>query len=89
MVQRTKHCVPQPRYVLRDDSNMDSDILLVQFKLPMFLVYRVICDILEGDGRLTQAIECFRQMQNELPEDTNTHDGRAQWELGKVVPTAT
>ena len=22
-------------------------------------------------------------MQNELPEDTSTHDGRAQWELGK------
>ena len=62
---------------------MDSDILSVQFKLPRFLVYRVICDILERDDRLTQAIECFRQMQNELPEDTSSHDGRAQWELSK------
>jgi tetratricopeptide (TPR) repeat protein len=50
---------------------------VAKFKLPRFLVYRVICDILEGDGRLAQAIECFRQMQN---EDTSTHDGRAQWE---------
>ena len=62
---------------------MHIDILSVQFKLPRFLVYRVICDILEGDDRLTQAIECFRQMQNELPEDTSSHDGRAQWELSK------
>ena len=62
---------------------MDSDILSAQFKLPRFLVYRVICDILEGDNRLTQAIECFRQMRNELPEGTSSHDGRAQWELSK------
>ena len=75
--------MPQSRYALRDGSNIGSDILSVQFKLPSFLVYRVICDILEGDGRLTQAIECFRQMQNELPEDTGSHDERAQWELSK------
>jgi hypothetical protein len=62
---------------------MDSDILSVQFKVPRFLAYRVTCDILKGDGRVTQAIECFRQMQNELAEDTSAHDGRAQWELGK------
>ena len=62
---------------------MDSNIPSVQFKLPKLLVYRVVCDILGVDGRLTQAIECFRQMQTELPEDTNIHDGRAQWELGK------
>ena len=62
---------------------MHIDILSGQFKVPSFLVYRVISDILEGDDRLTQAIECFRQMQNELPEDTGSHDGRAQWELSK------
>ena len=62
---------------------MDSDILSVQFELPRFLIYRVVCDILEGEDRLTQAIECFRQMQNELAEDTSSHDGRAQWELSK------
>jgi hypothetical protein len=62
---------------------MDNDILSVQFKLPRFLVYRAICDVLEGDGRLMEVLECFRQMKIELPEDTSTHDGRAQWELGK------
>ena len=30
-----------------------------------------------------EASECFRQMKNELPEDTGTHGGRAQWELSK------
>ncbi|KAG8214231.1 hypothetical protein J3R82DRAFT_11038 [Butyriboletus roseoflavus] len=51
-----------------------------KFKLPRFVIYRVICDILEGDGRVTEAVECFRQMQSEL-EDRSTHDWRAQWEL--------
>ena len=64
---------------------MHIDILSGQFKLLSFLVYCVICDILEGDDRLTQGIECFRQMQNELPEDTGSHNERAQWELGKVL----
>ena len=62
---------------------MHIDILSGQFEVPSFLVYRVICDILEGNDRLTQAIECFQQMQNDLPEDTGANDGRAQWELGK------
>ena len=83
MVQGAKQSVPQPRYALRHGSNVDSDIFSVQFKLPRFHVYHVICDILEGDGRVTEALECFRQMQDELPEDTSADDGRAQWELGK------
>ena len=66
---------------------MHIDILSGQFKLPSFLVYRVICDILEGDDHLIRAIECFRQMQNVLPEDTTSHDGRAQWQLGKGPQT--
>jgi len=62
--------------------NMDSDIPSVQFKVPRFVVYRVICDILEGGGRLTEAVECFRQLQNALPEETSTHSERLEWERG-------
>jgi len=74
--------VLQARYALRDGSKMDGDSLSVQFKVPRFVVYRVICNILERDGRLTEALECFRQMQNELPEDASVHDEQAEWELG-------
>ncbi|KAF8550639.1 hypothetical protein OG21DRAFT_1487620 [Imleria badia] len=52
-----------------------------KFKVPTFVVYRVICEILEGDGRLPEAVECFRQMKIDLPEDTGTQDERAKWEL--------
>ncbi|KAI9571574.1 hypothetical protein HD554DRAFT_2168842 [Boletus coccyginus] len=52
-----------------------------KFKVPRFVVYRVICDILERDGRVTEALKCFRQMQNELPEDAGAHDERSGWEL--------
>ena len=78
-----KHRVLQTRYALRDGSEMDSDFLSVQFNVPRFVVYRVICDILERDGRLTDAVECFQQMQSELPEDAGVHDERAEWELGE------
>lgn len=54
-----------------------------QFKFPRFTVYRSICDVLERDGRLTETVECFRKMQNDLADDLDTHDERAQWELGK------
>jgi len=63
-------------------SHVDSDIPSVQFKVPRFVVHRVICDTLEGDGRLTEAAECFRQLQNALPENTGMHDERMQWERG-------
>ena len=53
----------------------------------MFVVYRVVCNILEGDGRLTEAAECFRQLQNALPWNTVMHDlmhdERVQWECGR------
>jgi len=61
---------------------MDSDPLAVQFKVPRFVVYRVICDVLERGGRLTEAVECFQQMQNELSEDAGLPDERAGWQFG-------
>ena len=57
-------------------------LTLVQFKLPRFLIYCVICDMVEGDGRVLEAIECFRQMQSELSEDTSMDNERMKWEHG-------
>ncbi|KAI9449372.1 hypothetical protein HD554DRAFT_2331399 [Boletus coccyginus] len=33
------------------------------------------------DGRLTEAVECFQQMQIKLPEDGGVCDEQAEWEL--------
>ncbi|KAF8548434.1 hypothetical protein OG21DRAFT_1516295 [Imleria badia] len=62
-------------------SAQEALIVAAKFKLPRVVVYCVICDILEGDGRLTEAIECFQQMQNELSEDMGMQDERAKREL--------
>ena len=43
----------------------------------------MICDVLEGDGRVTEAIECFKQMYRELGGDTSIHNERVQWELSE------
>ena len=46
-------------------------------------VYHAICDVLEGDGRITEAIEYFREMQNQLAQDTDVGNERARWERGE------
>ena len=74
--------MPLPRYVLHQSPNAEIDSRSVQFKLPRFVVCRVICDMLEGDGRVMEATECFRQMQSEISEDTSIQDERVQWEHG-------
>ena len=43
----------------------------------------MICDVLEGDGRVTKAIECFQQMQSKLGEATGIHNERVEWELSE------
>ncbi|KAI9455063.1 hypothetical protein HD554DRAFT_298739 [Boletus coccyginus] len=47
----------------------------------MFVAYRVICDVLERDGRPVDAVEFFRQLWNKLPEGAGVRDERAEWEL--------
>ena len=61
---------------------MDIDFLSLQFQIPKLLVYQAVCDILEQDGRLTEAIQCFRKMQNNLTEDMSTYTA---WEVGEWV----
>ena len=61
---------------------MDADFLSLQFQIPKLLVYQAVCDVLEQDGRLTEAIQCFRKMQNNLTEDMSTYTA---WEVGEWV----
>ena len=70
-------------YVFRASLNPDIDDLSIQFRLPRFHIYRVICDVLERDGRITEAIECFQQMQRELREDMSIRNEKEQWELSE------
>ena len=72
--------MPLARYVLHESLKFVIDSRSVQFKLPRFAIYHVTCDILEGSGRVMEAIECFRQMQSELSEDRTLHDEQVQWE---------
>ena len=74
--------MPLPRHASHESRKPATDSHSVQFKLPSFVIYRVICDILEGNGRIVEAIECFRQMQSELSEDMSMHDEQVQWEHG-------
>ena len=59
---------------------MDIDFLPLQFQIPKLFVYQAVCDVLEQDGRLSEAIQCFQKMQNDLTEDTSTYTA---WEVGE------
>ncbi|KAI9571066.1 hypothetical protein HD554DRAFT_2077895 [Boletus coccyginus] len=64
---------------LKCGSAREASSAAVKFKVPRFIVYRVICDILERDGRLVEAVECFQKMQSELPEDASVPHEREKW----------
>ena len=40
-----------------------------QLKLPAFTIYQEICDAFEDIGNVTEAIEWFQKMTNELEND--------------------
>ena len=52
--------------------------------LPMFIIYSAICDILETDGRITEAIDFFQHMQRELAPDTCIDSEEGQWEQSEL-----
>ncbi|KAI9571077.1 WD40-repeat-containing domain protein [Boletus coccyginus] len=67
--------------ILKRGSALEATSAANPFKVPRFVVFRIICDILERDGRLAEAVECFQQMQNELPGDAGVCNERGKWEL--------
>ncbi|KAN0082589.1 hypothetical protein V8E55_008384 [Tylopilus felleus] len=71
------------RMMLIRGSGKDTLSAASEFKVPKFVLYRVICDILDDNGRLTEAFDCFQKMQDELHENTDGYEERAQWELVK------
>ena len=69
---------------------INADALLhIQLKDVQFAIYRAICDILEGDDRVTEAIGYFREMQNELAKAMDVCNEGVQWELGEWLPLNT
>ena len=72
--------MPLPRYGSHNVPLMDIDFLSPQLRIPKLLIYQAVCDVLEQDGRLTEATQCFRKMQNSLTEDTRTYTA---WEVGE------
>ena len=54
-----------------------------KFKVPRITIYRTLCEGLETVEGITDAIECFHQMENELPEGAITQGGQVQWVLGE------
>ena len=61
---------------------MDVYFLSLQFQIPKLLAYQAVCDVLEQDGRLTQAVQCFQKMQSDLIEDASMYTA---WEVGEWV----
>ena len=47
------------------------------------MVYWALCDHLEMTDRITEAIECFHQMNSELAGETNIHGEQAKWAVGE------
>ena len=74
--------MPLPRYGSHNVPLVDVDFSSLQFQIPKLHVYQAVCDVLEQDGRLTEAIQCFRKMQTDFTEDMSTHTA---WEVGEWV----
>jgi hypothetical protein len=55
----------------------------LKFNIPRLTIYRTLCEGLETVEGITDAIECFHQMENELPEETITQGEQAKWVLGE------
>ena len=52
--------------------------------LPKFIIYSAICNILETDDRIKEAIGFFQHMQRELPPDTGIDGEEGQWERSEL-----
>ena len=66
------------------NSNLRVDVVfLAQFKRPRFTIYRALCEILEGNDRITEAIGCFRRMLSDPTANEGVCDEREEWQLSK------
>ena len=74
--------MPLPRCWCRNVPLMDVDFSPLQFQISKLHVYQAVCDVLFKDGRLTEAIQCFRKMQNNLTEGMSMYTA---WEVGEWI----
>ena len=63
------------------DMPRGPDALGLEFIAPKFTIYRAVCERLETTERLTDAIECFHGMANELGREIRGKE--ATWVLGE------
>ena len=74
----------QPRYDLHGALLLNVDVaFLAQYMFPRFTIYCALCDILEREGKITEAIGFFRQMQSDATAGANVCNERAVWELSE------
>ncbi|KAG9309644.1 hypothetical protein JVU11DRAFT_10308 [Chiua virens] len=52
-----------------------------KFNLPSFFIHRAICEALESNGRVKEAIACFRQMHDESSGKVDVSSEQTQWAL--------
>ena len=55
----------------------------LEFTVPRFAIYQAICSHLETANHLTDAIECFHQMNNELAGKTHVRGEQVKWVAGE------
>ena len=74
----------QPRYDLHGALLLKVHVtFLAQYMFPRFTIYCALCDILEREGKITEAIGCFRQMQSDATVGASVRNERAGWELSE------
>jgi len=59
------------------------DTFGLQFAVPRFTFYRVLCERLKATDRITDASECLRQMADELAEQEIAYDEHIKWVPGE------
>lgn len=47
----------------------------------MLMIYQVLCDGLEAIEGVLDAVDCFHQMENEIPSETLIQSYQAGWAL--------
>ena len=80
----------QPRFDFLGALLLNVDVtFLAQYMFLRFTIYCVLCGILEREGKITEAIECFRQMQSDATVGASVCTERAGWELSEWSPSGT
>jgi hypothetical protein len=80
-----KSCYPVPLLYIRYFATDFSQRYLStpKFTALRFAIYCALCDHLEMNNRIADAIDCFHQMSSELAEKTITHGEQAKWAVGE------